>query len=43
LFEALQGTPAWRDFIAAWREQAERDPKDRKAFRALIRPGASPR
>ena len=40
-FEALKGTEAWRDLMRRWRELAERDSTNRKAFRRLLRPNAN--
>ncbi len=40
-FEALKGTDAWKEFMGGWRSQAEKDPHDREAFKALIFPNDS--
>jgi hypothetical protein len=36
-FAALRRTRAWKDLMAAWREQVLKDPNDRDAFRAIRR------
>jgi hypothetical protein len=40
-FEALKSTKEWRDLMGRWREQAEKNPNDRQAFRRLIFPNDS--
>ena len=40
-FNALRKTEAWKKLMQRWKEQAERDPKDREAFRRLLRPNAT--
>jgi len=39
-FNALRQADAWKQLMAAWKEQAERDSNDRQAFRRLLRPNA---
>lgn len=40
-FEVLKRIAEWRDFMERWREQAEKNPHDRQAFRRLIFPNDS--
>ena len=35
-FEALKRTKAWKAFMQRWRNQAQTDPQNRQALRALI-------
>jgi hypothetical protein len=37
-FEALKRTKAWKAFMQRWRNQAQTDPQNRQALRALIFP-----
>jgi hypothetical protein len=39
LFAALRRSTEWKNLMSLWRAQAERDPSDRGAFKALIRTG----
>jgi len=40
-FEALKRTTEWKELMEQWREQAEKNPHDRQAFRGLIFPNDS--
>ena len=40
-FEALKRTMAWKAFMQRWRKQAQTDPQNREALRALIFPNDS--
>ncbi|MBI4802764.1 MAG: hypothetical protein HY796_09615 [Elusimicrobia bacterium] len=37
-FKALSKTKAWKELMRKWKQQAQKNPDDRDAFRNLIRP-----
>ena len=39
-FLALSETKAWKNLMQAWKEQAERDPRDRSALMRLLLPNS---
>ena len=42
-FEVLCVSKPWKKLMIMWKEQAEKDPKDRDALMRVLRPNAKPR